>query len=233
MEEADWRQMSDITERTTPGLCLSLADLREDYRRGGLDERNCDSNPIAQFEAWLKEAQAADLKEPNAMTLATATPQGRPSARVVLLKEVSEAGFVFYTNYGSRKGEELKTNPFAALSFYWTELERQVRVEGRVEIVDREISEKYFRSRPKGSRLGAWVSHQSKAVNSRAVIEARLKTLEAEYPGDDVPLPPDWGGYRVVPETIEFWQGRPNRLHDRLLYKRNSENDWTLERLWP
>ncbi len=223
--------MGDFTERTP---LLSLAELREDYRRGGLTEEDCETNPIVLFGRWMREAQLAQLKEPNAMTVATVGPAGRPSARVVLLKEVSELGFVFYTNYSSRKGQEIKTNPFVALTFYWSELERQVRVEGRVEAVGREKSEAYFRTRPKGSRLGALASRQSETLPSRAPLESRLKELEQQYAGtDDIPMPEHWGGYRVIPDAIEFWQGRTNRLHDRLLYRRKGEYGWVVERLSP
>jgi pyridoxamine 5'-phosphate oxidase len=223
--------MPEITKRTHR---LDLADLREEYRLGGLKEEACETNPIVQFERWMKQAQAADLKEPNAMVLATATAQGRPSARVLLLKEVSDGGFVFYTNYSSRKAQEIKTNPFAALTFYWAELERQVRVEGRVKTVSREQSEAYFRSRPRGSRLSAWASHQSQVVPSREPLEQKVRELEREYAGaDNIPMPEFWGGYCVVPESIEFWQGRPNRLHDRLRYRRNGESTWIIERLSP
>ena len=223
--------MPDFAKRTHR---LSLADLRESYGLGELDERNCETNPIVQFEKWIQVAEKAGLREPNAMVLGTATADGRPSSRVVLLKEVSDIGFVFYTNYTSRKARELETNPFASLTFYWPELERQVRVEGRVQRVPRQVSEAYFRTRPRGSRLGAWASHQSEAIPSREALDTRLKELEDRYANsDDIPVPEFWGGYCVVPETIEFWQGRPNRLHDRLQYRRNSEQAWVLERLSP
>jgi pyridoxamine 5'-phosphate oxidase len=223
--------MADFAKRTSR---LSCEELREDYRLAELDERNCETNPIGQFQKWFEEAQAADLKEPNAMNLATATRDGRPSGRIVLLKEVSEIGFVFYSNYGSRKGQELKTNPFCALTFYWAELERQVRVEGRAELVSRERSERYFRSRPKGSRLGALASRQSEVLPDRRPLETRLKALQQEYAEtDDVPVPDNWGGYCVMPDLIEFWQGRTNRLHDRLLYRREGGNAWGIARLSP
>lgn len=213
---------------------MSLADLRENYGLGELSEQNCETNPIIQFERWIQDAQRADLKEPNAMVLATATGDGRPSARVVLLKEVSDLGFVFYTNYGSRKARELETNPFAALTFYWPELERQVRAEGEVRRVPRQQSEAYFRTRPKGSQLGAWASHQSEVLPSREPLEARLRELEAAYPDEgEIPVPEFWGGYCLVPRIIEFWQGRPNRLHDRLRYKKDDQSAWILERLSP
>lgn len=223
--------MGDSAERTHR---LSLADLREEYQLGGLSEAHCETNPIVLFERWIKQAQAADLKEPNAMTVATATSDGRPSARILLLKEVSDFGFVFYTSYTSRKAKEIETNPFAALTFYWAELERQVRVEGLVRRVSREQSEAYFRTRPKGSRLGAWASHQSEVLNGREPLEERLQELEKKYSGtDELPVPEFWGGYRVAPDVIEFWQGRPNRLHDRLRYRRNGESTWIIERLSP
>jgi pyridoxamine 5'-phosphate oxidase len=223
--------MGDFTERTS---LLSLAELREDYRRGGLPDEPYETNPIALFARWMKEAQVAQLKEPNAMTLATATRDGKPSARIVLLKEVDEIGFVFYSNYTSRKGQEIKTNPFAALTFYWAELERQVRVEGRVERISRERSERYFKGRPKGSRLGALASRQSEVLPNRAPLETRLLQLEQHYAHtDDIPVPEYWGGYCVIPEALEFWHGRTNRLHDRLRYRRNGEDSWMVERLSP
>ena len=209
-----------------------LARLREEYTRAGLGESDVDPNPIEQFRGWFGEALAADLHEPNAMTLATATPDGRPSARVVLLKGFDERGFVFYTNYEGRKSTEIEANPRAALVFYWGELERQVRVEGRVSRVPDEASDAYFAERPRGSQLGAWASEQSRPVRDRGALEERLRELEGEYEGREVPRPPFWGGYRVEPETIEFWQGRENRLHDRLRYRR-STGGWKIERLQP
>ncbi len=212
---------------------LSLENLREDYRRAGFGEGNCETNPFAQFAKWFTEAQSAHLKEPNAMSLATATLEGRPSNRIVLLKEVSEGGFVFYTSYASRKGRELASNPFCALTFLWAELERQVRIEGRAEKVSREKSELYFKGRPKGSRLGALASNQSEILSGREPLVEKLAWLEARYAGvEDIPTPEHWGGYCVVPYAIEFWQGRTNRLHDRLLYSR-SGNGWRIERLSP
>ena len=209
------------------------ARLRKEYTRAGLAESDANPDPIAQFRRWFDDALAAGLREPNAMTLATATPDGRPSARVVLLKGFDERGFVFYTNYEGRKGEELEENPYCALVFYWAELERQVRVEGRVSRVPKRESDEYFGSRPRGSRLGAWASEQSRPVGGRGVLEERLRSLEAEYEGREVPRPPFWGGYRVEPEIIEFWQGRENRLHDRLVYRRSEEGGWRRERLQP
>jgi pyridoxamine 5'-phosphate oxidase len=207
--------------------------LRKEYTRSGLKESDVASDPIEQFRSWFDEVLAADLHEPNAMTLATATPEGRPSARVVLLKGFDERGFVFYTSYVGRKSEELETNPNCALVFYWGELERQVRVEGRASRVSEEESDEYFGSRPRGSRLGAWASEQSRPVEGRGALEERLRGLEAEYEGREVPRPLFWGGYRVEPEVIEFWQGRENRLHDRLVYRRSDNGEWGRERLQP
>lgn len=223
--------MSEITKQTQPGR--SLEDLRENYRLAKLDEANCETNPIDQFAKWFAEAERSDLKEPNAMSLATATREGRPSSRIVLLKEFTEQGFFFYTNYGSQKGRECETNPHVALTFYWAELERQARVDGTVSRVAPGKSEAYFRSRPRGSRLGAWVSNQSESIENRAVLEKRLAELESRYAGsDDIPPPPYWGGYCVSPERIEFWQGRPDRLHDRILFTR-AAGGWSLGRLSP
>lgn len=222
--------MAEITERTN----LRLEAMREDYRLAEFNEQNCDSNPIEQFKAWFSEAKAAGLREPNAMALATATPDGKPSNRIVLLKELNEEGFVFYTSYQSRKGGEFEANPFCALVFLWAELERQVRVEGRATKVTRDKTERYFRTRPKGSRLGALVSNQSQVLPGRQPLTDKLEELEACYVGtDDVPAPDYWGGYCVVPDRIEFWQGRTNRLHDRLLYSRRGGTDWQIERLSP
>ena len=212
---------------------MSLADLRNDYGRLTLDERDLDPDPIRQFDRWLAEAMAAEVAEANAMTLATASPEGRPSARIVLLRGCDARGFAFFTNHDSRKGRELDANPRAALVFYWRELERQVRVEGAVVRVSDDESDAYFRSRPFGSRIGAWASAQSHVLPSREALEAEFRTIEAKYSSGDVPRPVNWGGFRVVPETIEFWQGRPSRLHDRLRYRKNAEGDWTIERLSP
>jgi pyridoxamine 5'-phosphate oxidase len=198
-----------------------------------LSEADLDPNPFRQFQAWLDQAAAAGPREPNAMTLATATPDGRPSARMVLLRGLDERGFVFFTNYDSRKGEELAANPRAALVFYWGELDRQVRIEGTVEKTSEEESDAYFRGRPEGSRLGAWASRQSRILAGRHVLEAEMRELEACFPDGNIPRPPHWGGYRVRPESIEFWQGQPNRLHDRLRYVRRGDGGWHIERLSP
>jgi pyridoxamine 5'-phosphate oxidase len=211
---------------------MSIADLRRDYARARLDEANADPDPIAQFERWFAEAREAKLVEPNAMALATATREGAPSVRMVLLKGVDGRGFVFFTDYRSQKGVELGLNPRAALVFYWAELERQVRITGRVSTVPPEESDGYFRSRPRNSRLSAWVSHQSQVVPDRATLESRAQEVAQRYPGDQVPLPPYWGGYRVVPELIEFWQGRESRLHDRIRYRSDGQG-WRMERLSP
>jgi pyridoxamine 5'-phosphate oxidase len=212
---------------------MAIEDMRREYMRAELTEDTAGADPVRQLAAWLAEAAAAGVTEPNAMTLATASADGVPSARMVLLKGIDDRGLVFYTNYGSRKGEELAANPRAALVLYWAPLERQVRVEGRVEKVPREESAAYFASRPRGSRLGALASPQSAVVAGRSVLEERLAELEAAHPGEDVPLPANWGGYLVVPETVELWQGRPNRLHDRLRYRADGRGGWIRERLAP
>lgn len=213
-------------------MARSVADLRKEYTRSGLSESDALADPTDQFRRWFDEALDADLHEPNAMTLATATPDGLPSARIVLLKGFDGRGFVFYTNYEGRKARELEQNPNCALVFYWGELERQVRVEGRAVRISEEESDAYFASRPRGSRLGAWVSEQSRSVEDRAALEYRLRDLEAEYEGREIPRPQFWGGYLVEPERVEFWQGRENRLHDRLLY-RCQDGAWRIERLQP
>ncbi len=224
--------MAHFPEVGTVGL--SLEELRLEYKRGALDEANCDSNPIQQFRRWMTDARTAELIEPNAMTLSTATPDGRPSGRIVLLKELTPEEFIFYTNYTSRKGREMEANPFVSLTFYWAELERQVRIEGCVGRVSREKSEAYFRGRPKGSRLGALASQQSTPLPSRAPLEQTLAELQVKYRhSEDVPTPEWWGGYAVRPETFEFWQGRPNRLHDRLVYSRTADTGWSVGRLSP
>ncbi len=208
------------------------AHLRREYRIGALTEATAADDPIEQFRRWFHDASAAGLCDPNAMTLATATRDGRPSARLVLLKHFDADGFVFYTSYSSRKSDELAANPRAALVFWWAELERQVRIEGCVTRVTPAESDAYFASRPLGARLGACASPQSRVIASRAELEDRVRQVEARFPGGLMPRPPDWGGFRLRAECIEFWQGRENRLHDRLRYRLEPAG-WTRERLAP
>lgn len=215
-----------------------LASLRRSYERAGLDVTDVAADPVTQFEQWLGDAVAAELREPNAMVLATADADGRPRARTVLLKAVDESGLVFFSNYGSTKGRQMAANPHAAVCFPWLELERQVLVEGEVERVSDDETAAYFRLRPHGSQLGAAASDQSTVVASRQVIEQRFAELARQYPaGSQVPVPAQWGGYRIRPTMIEFWQGRSNRLHDRICYRRqptaSGESAWTIDRLSP
>ena len=210
-----------------------IADLRRDYRLASLDESSAHTDPIVQFQRWFDEALAAQLHEVNAMTLATVGADGRPAARIVLLKGVDAGGFVFYTNYASRKGRELAANPHVALVLHWAALERQVRIEGSAQIVSPAESDAYFESRPLASRIGAWASPQSEPIDSRTVLEAEEARIRERF-GDSPPRPPHWGGYRVRPEMVEFWQGRASRLHDRLCYRRAEAGDaWTQQRLAP
>jgi pyridoxamine 5'-phosphate oxidase len=211
---------------------VTLAELRKDYSLAGLTETDMARDPFRQFEKWFQEAEGAKIPEPNAMSVVTATRDGRPSARTVLLKGLDGRGFVFFSNYESRKGRELHDNPNAALLFPWVALERQVIVEGMAVKVPREESEAYFHTRPRASQLAAWVSQQSTIISGRAMLEDSMKMLEEKYAGREIPLPPNWGGWRVLPDTVEFWQGRRSRLHDRLRYRRDKE-DWVLERLAP
>lgn len=201
-------------------------------RNPPLTEADVLPDPLAQFERWLADAGSAGLIEPTAMSLGTVSAAGKPSVRIVLFKGFHEGGFCFYTNYESRKGEDLAATPFAALTFWWDKLERQVRVEGPVERVPQELSDLYFHQRPRGSQIGAYTSRQSRVIGQRAELDARLAASEQRFSGQEIPLPHYWGGYRVVPETIEFWQGRPNRVHDRLRYVREGL-DWRIERLEP
>jgi pyridoxamine 5'-phosphate oxidase len=235
---------------------MPLANLRREYNLTGLRRKDLEADPILQFKRWFEQARGvrasgrvrsffvrlykrlllmggAELLDLNAMTLATADKEGRPSARIVLLKAVDDRGFVFYTNYESRKGQELAENPQAALVFYWSDQERQVCVAGEVSKLPPAESDSYWRSRPRGSNLGALASQQSAVVRDRAALEAKWKELEAQYPGEDLPRPPFWGGYLLSPRRIEFWQGRPNRLHDRFRYTRQADKTWVVERLSP
>ncbi|MEB3292516.1 MAG: pyridoxamine 5'-phosphate oxidase [Synechococcales bacterium] len=210
----------------------SIADLRRDYTLQSLLETDVDPSPIVQFQCWFAQAVTAQVPEPNAMTLATASPEGFPAARIVLLKDVDDRGFTFFTNYNSDKGKELDRNPQAALVFLWHELERQVRIQGQVERVNSQDSDRYFYSRPHNSRLGAWASNQSEVIPDRQILDQRLAALQVEYANKEVPRPEYWGGFRVIPRLIEFWQGRSSRLHDRIRYQFQDEV-WRIDRLSP
>jgi pyridoxamine 5'-phosphate oxidase len=207
--------------------------MRKDYSRQSLDASDVLRDPVAQFQKWFEEARQAALAEPNAMHLSTVNAEGKPAGRVVLLKGIEEGQFIFYTNYQSRKGQELAHTPWAALTFFWIELERQVRIEGKVSKVARQTSDSYFHSRPRGSQIGAWVSPQSEVIPGRDFLENRQQTLEDQFAGQEVPLPEHWGGFALIPEMIEFWQGRPSRLHDRIRFTLNEQQEWIIERLAP
>lgn len=214
-----------------------VADLRKDYRANRLDEANTSTDPFEQFQRWWQEVLAADVPEPNGMTLATVNSAGRPSARIVLLKAFDRRGFTFFTNYESRKGQELSENPYGAIVFWWEPLERQVRIEGIIERVSEAESDEYYHRRPKGSRLGAWASPQSQVIETRQTLEAQQEAFNRQYAETDhIPRPPHWGGFRLVPDRIEFWQGRPSRLHDRLCYIKTDDQvdgGWSRVRLAP
>lgn len=212
---------------------MDFSAIRSDYARAGLTERDLDPDPILQLDRWVNEAIAAKHPEPTAFTLATASKSGEPASRVVLMKGLDARGLVFFTGYDSAKGHDLAENPRASASFFWVLLERQVRVTGSVTKVTEQESFAYFSSRPRGSRLGAWASAQSSVIEGRAALEAQYAEIEKRFPGDDIPLPPHWGGYRIEVERIEFWQGRPSRLHDRLRYTRIESSGWRIDRLSP
>ena len=210
-----------------------IADIRKDYIKQTLLEQDVDHDPFLQFNKWWDEAIKSELDEINAMTLATATVNGMPSARIVLLKSVSEEGFVFFTNYNSQKGKELLENPNACLVFFWKELERQISISGKVEKISDGESDEYFLSRPEGSRIGAWASPQSNVIASRGIIEDNIAKYQQQFADGEIARPPHWGGYIVIPSVIEFWQGRPDRLHDRIQYTLNEQGTWKIERLAP
>jgi pyridoxamine 5'-phosphate oxidase len=212
---------------------VSIADLRREYTTRGLHERDLDPSPFIHFGKWFQEALSAELIDPNAMTLATSSREGKPSARIVLLKDFDQRGFVFYSNYESRKGLELESNPYGAILFFWAEVERQVIINGKVSRLSRKESEEYFHTRPVGSQIGAWASRQSQVICGPEVLESRVKELKRKYRGKEIPMPSYWGGFLLDPCTFEFWQGRPNRLHDRLRYTLQPKGHWQIERLSP
>lgn len=210
-----------------------IGDLRKEYAKASLDVSTVNANPVRQFETWFEEALQAEVPEANAMNLATINESGRPSSRVVLLKGVEDSTFIFYTNYQSSKGKELEKNPACALTFYWSELERQVRIEGLASKVTAEMSDEYFKSRPRGSQIGAWASPQSSLIKDRSLLDERVKQLEKRFEGaDSIPRPNQWGGYKIEPFLLEFWQGRPGRLHDRIQYVK-IDGSWKIYRLAP
>lgn len=211
----------------------SLADIRRDYKKGALDEQDVLKDPFDQFDLWFKEAVNSRIPEVNAMTIATADASGRPAARMVLLKQYDAKGFVFFTNYGSAKAKDLDKNPRAALLLFWEPLERQVRISGTVEKVTAAESFEYFRKRPVDSQLGAWASQQSSEISARSLLEKAFVEMLEKFKNGEIPLPPSWGGYRVIPQEFEFWQGRSNRLHDRIVFRRQTEGHWKIVRLSP
>jgi len=211
---------------------LNLADLRREYTKNGLLESDVDTDPFRQFSIWFEQAKNAGIMEPNAMSHATVSPEGQPSIRIVLLKGVDEKGFIFFTNYESRKGKDMELNPKTSLLFFWGELERQLRIEGTIEKISTESSKAYFDSRPEGSRVGAWSSNQSEIVSSRDVLEYRFDENLKRFAGKDIPMPDYWGGYRLIPTMVEFWQGRGSRMHDRIRF-RLADGNWVIDRLSP
>lgn len=212
---------------------MDISQLRREYTYAGLSRADLNSDPFAQFELWFQQASDAGLDSPNAFSLATADGDGAPSLRTVLLKTFDRDGFVFYTNYDSHKAHDIAANPQVAALFHWLEFDRQVKVQGRAEKVSATESLKYFASRPRGSQLGAWCSHQSRVLSSRSMLESQFEHMREKFHKQDIPLPGFWGGFRIVPDSIEFWQGRENRLHDRFRYTRDPERDWLIERLAP
>ena len=211
----------------------SIADIRQDYQKRTLEDNDVDPDAVVQFANWWDDAIKSEIEEVNAMTLATVNHEGNPTARIVLLKGFDENGFVFFTNYNSHKGEALSKHPYASLVFFWKELERQVRIEGSVSRINEAESDAYFNSRPAESRIGAWASPQSQVITNRDILEENIKKYQLQYAGNDIPRPPHWGGYLIRPTLVEFWQGRPNRLHDRILYTLQIGNEWKMERLAP
>lgn len=214
-------------------MSTSIADMRKEYTQRALDITDVAPDPIQQFTQWFEEARKTQVPESNAMHLATVSALGKPSGRIVLLKGIAEQQFLFYTNYQSRKGQEIAHTPYVCLTFFWPELERQIRIEGTIHRLDEQTSTDYFHSRPRESQIGAWVSPQSQTIEARSVLDERRQSFTQKFAGQEIPKPPHWGGYAVTPESLEFWQGRPSRLHDRIFYQIDSKGQWQLQRLAP